>query len=176
MRLGIIIAGLSATAFAILVDSIYGLWVFGLDIAYVVLFPELTCALFVPFTNTYGALTGWVLGLVFRLGGGEPVLRIPPLIKYPHYDACSERQLAPFKTIAMLVCLLSILVVSFITEKLFTHGVLPEKADVFKCYEDDFSMTYTACKVEIKGREDNGEDDDNMNRIDMHKEQETSMI
>jgi len=43
---------------AIYIKSIYGLFVLCADFVYVVLFPQLTLVLYVPWINTYGAALG----------------------------------------------------------------------------------------------------------------------
>jgi high affinity choline transporter 7 len=136
MRLGIVLVGAAASVMAIVVNSIYGLWYLCGDLVYVILFPQLTCALFLPFANTYGALVGWIIGLVMRLMGGEPLLGLPPLIKYPNYDEESGYQLTPFKTISMLISLTTIILISGLTHLCFTRNILSAKADVFHCYND----------------------------------------
>ena len=47
-----------ATVMAIFVPSIYGLFVLCGDFVYVLLFPQLTCTLFLSFFNTFGSLSG----------------------------------------------------------------------------------------------------------------------
>ena len=136
MRIGIILAGAAATVMAIVVQSIYGLWYLCGDLVYVILFPQLTCAIHLPFANTYGALAGWIVGMVMRLTGGEPLLQLPPLIKYPNYDEATGYQLTPFKTLAMLECLVTIIVVSGLTHLCFKKDCLPIEADIFYCYHE----------------------------------------
>jgi high affinity choline transporter 7 len=77
-------------------------------------------------------LIGYILGLFFRLAGGEAVLNIPVLIKYPYYND-ADGQLFPFKTLSMIISLTSVLVFSFVTNYLFKNEILPKKADIFKC-------------------------------------------
>ncbi|CAG2218516.1 CHT1 [Mytilus edulis] len=53
---------------------------------YVIRMPELTCALWFEKANGYGSLVGFIFGLLLRILGGEPVLSLPAVIKYPWYD------------------------------------------------------------------------------------------
>ena len=132
MRIGVILVGALATVVAIHVDSIYGLWSLCSDLVYVILFPQLLCAVHFKNSNVYGSITGLVMGLIFRLTGGEPLLGLPPAIKYPWWyeDDGVIYQNFPFKTLAMLISLICIVSVSLITHACFTNGILSEDMDV----------------------------------------------
>ena len=69
-----------ACVMAISVSSIYYLFLLCSDFVYVVLFPQLLCVLYVRWSNSYGSLVGYVIGLLFRLLGGEPGLGLSPTI------------------------------------------------------------------------------------------------
>ena len=62
MRGSILVVGALACWLGIAIKSIYELWFLSSDLVYVLLFPQLVSALFVPFTNTYGSSTGFVIG------------------------------------------------------------------------------------------------------------------
>ncbi|XP_045214983.1 high-affinity choline transporter 1-like [Mercenaria mercenaria] len=132
MRVSIFGVGILATVMGITVDSIYTLWFLCSDLVYVVLFPQLLCVIYLRWTNTYGSLAGYILGLFFRLAGGEEALNIPILIKYPFYDE-THGQLFPFKTLGMLITLTSIVAFSYLTKYLFEHAILHRKLDIFMC-------------------------------------------
>lgn len=113
MRVSVIFVGAAAVLMAILVQSVYGLWYLCADLIYAMLFPQLVCVIHLPnYTNSYGSLVGFCVGAFFRLSGGEPLLSLPPLIKYPWYDEESGYQLFPFKTMTMLISLVVIIAVS----------------------------------------------------------------
>ena len=114
MRLAIIVVGILATVMAISVRSIYGLWYLCADFVYVILFAQLVCVIYLPFVNAYGAMAGYVVGWILRLLGGEPLLGLAPVIVYPWYDSQSGYQLFPFKTLTMLISLLTIVVCSWL--------------------------------------------------------------
>jgi len=82
--------------------------------------------------NTYGSLLAYPVGFILRLGGGEPLLGLAPFIDYPgnNYPESSN---FPFKTFAMLITLLIILVVSYVTKYLFQNEILPPSADFLQC-------------------------------------------
>jgi len=133
MRVGVIACGAIATYIAIVVDSIYGLWFFCSDLVYVILFPQLVCVVYLPKANTYGSITGYILGLIFRFTGGEGLLNLPPVIKYPGYIEDHGIQNFPFKTMSMLISMSSIVLVSHLTHWLFTSKTISSKWDVLQC-------------------------------------------
>ena len=65
--------------------------------------------------NTYGSLFAYIVGMFVRLSGGENLIGLPPLIKYPWYDEEEEMQLFPFRTVAMLLSLSSLMLISLLT-------------------------------------------------------------
>lgn len=115
VRITIIFVAAGATALAISVNSVYTLWYLSSDLCYVIILPQLVCAVHIPYTEKWGSLAGFATGLVFRLAGGDKELGISPLIKYPYYDEKEELQNFPYKTLAMILSLISILLVSLIT-------------------------------------------------------------
>ncbi|OWF52133.1 high-affinity choline transporter 1-like [Mizuhopecten yessoensis] len=139
LRLTIVVVGTVGAVIALTVGSVYGLFILCADLMYVVQFPQLICVLWVKCANTYGSLTGFVIGLFLRVAGGEPFLKIDPWIKYPmHHEEYG--QLFPFKTFAMLCSLFAIIGVSYVTERLFTQGTLSKKFDIFRCYSEEKGM------------------------------------
>lgn len=83
MRATIVTLGIAAVWMAIKVQSVQALWFFTSDLVFVLLFPQLVSALFDPKANLAGSVTAFVVSLVLRLGGGEPLFGIPALIPYP---------------------------------------------------------------------------------------------
>lgn len=114
MRVAIVLVGTAATWMALTVASVYGLWYLCADLVYVLLFPQLLMALFSARANRRGALAGIAVGLVLRLGGGEPLLGLPAVIPYPFPDPVAG-SLFPFRTCAMLLSLATIWLVSALT-------------------------------------------------------------
>jgi high affinity choline transporter 7 len=113
IRKSVIIIGIGATLIALNAKSVYVLWYLSADLVYVILFPQLTCALFYKYANWYGAVSGFVIALILRVSGGEPMLGIPALIQYPMVE--DGISLFPFRTTAMLAGLITIIVVSYVT-------------------------------------------------------------
>ncbi|XP_006114620.1 high affinity choline transporter 1 isoform X1 [Pelodiscus sinensis] len=132
MRITIFLFGASATAMALLAKSVYGLWYLSSDLVYIIIFPQLLCVLFIKGTNTYGAIAGYLFGLVLRITGGEPYLYLQPLIFYPGYYADKNNiyiQRFPFKTLAMLTSFFTNIAISYLAKYLFESGSLPPKLD-----------------------------------------------
>ncbi|KAK2905522.1 hypothetical protein QQF64_034091 [Cirrhinus molitorella] len=141
MRITIFVFGALATAMALLTGSVYGLWYLSSDLVYVIIFPQLLCVLFVKGTNTYGSVAGYIFGLLLRIGGGEPYLRLPPFIYYPGWQTREKEQRLtreverfveqrfPYKTVSMLASLLSNAAFSYVAKYLFESGTLSPKYD-----------------------------------------------
>ncbi|XP_055493073.1 high-affinity choline transporter 1-like isoform X1 [Leucoraja erinacea] len=136
MRGAIILFGGVAAGMTWLSNSVYGLWYLSSDLIFVLLFPQLLSVLFIKGSNSYGCITGYIFGLILRVGGGEPYLRLQPFICYagcyldiqfPGGPIYVQR--FPFKTMSMLSSLLINLSVSYLTKYLFNNGMLPRKLD-----------------------------------------------
>lgn len=132
MRAAIIGVGILATVMGITITSIYGLWFLCADLVYVILFPQLVCVVYLKGTNTYGSLSGYLMGLMFRLLGGEPLVGLPPGIQYPGYTE-EFGQKFPFRTLSMIISFSTILLVSYPARYIFENGLLPKHYDVFQC-------------------------------------------
>jgi high affinity choline transporter 7 len=118
VRAAIIALGIAATCLAVQVQSVYALWYLCADLVYVVLFPQLVLGLYCRRMNAVGALTGSAVALFLRVGGGEPLIDLPPLLNYPLNDPDAGVQF-PFRTSAMLVGLTTAVVVSRCTLRWF---------------------------------------------------------
>uniref|UniRef100_A0A8C5M7R6 High affinity choline transporter 1 n=1 Tax=Leptobrachium leishanense TaxID=445787 RepID=A0A8C5M7R6_9ANUR len=132
MRITIFVFGASATAMALLAQSIYGLWYLSSDLVYIIIFPQLLCVLFIKGTNTYGSIVGYVFGLFLRISGGEPYLYLQALFCYPGCYADRNGiylQRFPFKTLSMLASFVANISVSYLVKYLFEKGTLSPKLD-----------------------------------------------
>lgn len=132
-RVSVLCVGTIATVMAIFVPTVYFLFIFAADIVFVIMLPQLICVVHLKNTNTYGAILGYVVGLVLRIGAGEAFLSLPAFIKYPFYDE-NDGQLFPFRTFAMLTSFVVIVFVSFVADILFRKNILPKYMDFFKCF------------------------------------------
>ncbi|KAK3085989.1 hypothetical protein FSP39_011797 [Pinctada imbricata] len=101
LRISVLVVGALGVIIAVNVRSVYALSVLSGDVMYVTQFPQLICALWLECGNTYGSLCGFLIGLTIRILGGEPLLRIPSIIRFPFYDEATDTQLFPFRTLSM---------------------------------------------------------------------------
>ena len=124
---------MAASALSLLVDSIYTLFALCSDLVYVILFPQLCCVVYLQGSNTYGSFLGYIVGLLLRVGGGEPNIGLPPFIKYPYYDD-TDGQLFPFRTLSMISSFVTIIVVSYSLKFLFEREIIPLKFDFLYCF------------------------------------------
>ncbi|KAJ3591687.1 hypothetical protein NHX12_006819 [Muraenolepis orangiensis] len=163
MRITIFVFGSLATAMALLTGTVYGLWYLSSDLVYVIIFPQLLCVLFIKGTNTYGSVAGYVFGLLLRIGGGEPYLKLPPFIYYPgwvtqekihHLTGDVEhfvQQRFPFKSISMLASFLANIIFSYLTKYLFESGTVSHKYDFLDAVHSREVME----KTTLVGNQDN---------------------
>jgi len=133
MRIAVFGVGVAASALSLLVDSIYTLFALCSDLVYVILFPQLCCVVYLQGSNTYGSFLGYIVGLLLRVGGGEPNIGLPPFIKYPYYDD-TDGQLFPFRTLSMISSFVTIIVVSYSLKFLFEREIIPLKFDFLYCF------------------------------------------
>lgn len=128
IRFVIVTLGALAAVLALKVQSVQALWFFTSDLIFVLLFPQLACALFDPKANRVGSITAFCLSLILRLGGGEPLFGLPPTIPYPEIFAAllpgspqswynDGALLFPYKTLAALVGLIALPGVSRLSQR-----------------------------------------------------------
>lgn len=104
------------------------------DLVYVILFPQLLMVVhFKNHCNTYGSLAAYIVAFFVRLSGGEPVMHLEPFIYYPGWDEETKTQLFPFRTMAMLISLITLVGVSWWTKWVFETGRLAPGYDIFRC-------------------------------------------
>lgn len=135
LRAAIVVVGVLATVVGLTVESIYDLFHLCSDLVYVCLFPQLLCAVHVPWVNTYGSAAAMLVGMIFRLTGGEPIIGLPAAIKWPMYDYKKDKQLFPFRTFSMLLSLGTLLLGSHIANVLIKNGTINQMNDYFKVIE-----------------------------------------
>lgn len=134
MRVGIGVVGVLSTVMALTIPSIYGLWSMCSDLVYVILFPQLLMVVhFKEYCNTYGSLAAYIIAFIVRISGGEPLMGLPALIHYPGYDEETNTQAFPFRTMAMLMSLVTLIGVSYGTQVAFLTGRLAPGYDFFRC-------------------------------------------
>ncbi|KAF2348984.1 Sodium/solute symporter [Trinorchestia longiramus] len=135
MRVAIVAVAVMASGIGIAINSIYYLFKLCGDLVFVILFPQLTMVVhFGKYINTYGSFVGFCIGFTVRLLGGEPYIHVPAVIHYPFFDYENGVQNFPFRTMAMLCSLFSIIVFSALAKILFQKGIIPSRYDVCECF------------------------------------------
>jgi len=122
LRTTIVVSGTAATIIALQVKSVYALWYLNCDLVYITLFPALTAALFYKKSNRFGIYAGIFVALLLRALGGLPEFDLPPIfdygMAYENPETGSVSTLFPFRTFAMVCGLLTIMLVSRLTQKM----------------------------------------------------------
>lgn len=83
IRITVVVVGVVGTSITFFTNSTLVLWILGADISYTLIFPHLVCVLFVEVTNAYGAMVGYVIGLIVRILLGEYAVRLPVVLHLP---------------------------------------------------------------------------------------------
>ena len=109
------IIGIAATILALNIQSVYELWFLCSDFVYCLLFPPLVCALFDKKANAIGVVAGFTVAFILRFGGGDMTLGLPILLPYPMIE--NGVVLFPFRTLAMVSGLFTIILVSRLTQQ-----------------------------------------------------------
>ncbi|XP_040894295.1 high-affinity choline transporter 1-like isoform X2 [Toxotes jaculatrix] len=138
IRVSVLLVGLAGTGLAFGDDSVFALWLVNGDLLYCVILPQLICVLHWHYANTYGAISGYVVGLLLRGLSGEPLLGIPPVILYPGWreEDGVITQYFPYRTLAMLSSVISITTVSWLVELGFCHQLIPQSWDFLGVFEE----------------------------------------
>ncbi len=127
LKRAIWIIGVTATLIALQIKSVYVLWFLCSDLVYTILFPQLVTSLFDSKANRYGSMAGLAVSFILRIGGGEPALGIPRMIDYPMIT--DGTIMFPFRTLAMVSGLLTIIVVSRLTQTQNPPRALSKQTD-----------------------------------------------
>lgn len=130
IRISIFFVGAIACLVGLTIKSIYKLFSLCSDLVFVILFPQLVGAVYIPWVNTYGSACGFILGFFFRIASGEPFIGLPAIIEYPMFK--DGKQGFPFRILCMSISAVTLLSVSALTHWLFFTGKLDRKYDIFK--------------------------------------------
>lgn len=127
-RIGILALGCFSLLIGVLLPNLRISFFLCFDWIYVLLFPQLLAALYVPWVNSYGSIAALLMGLFFRLTGGNCPTGLSALIEYPLFR--NNEQYFPFRTLAMMTSFLTLLVVSYVLNRLFSWGYISRQYDV----------------------------------------------
>ncbi|XP_014667888.1 PREDICTED: high-affinity choline transporter 1-like isoform X2 [Priapulus caudatus] len=135
-RGAVVVVGGVACAISLTVTSVLGMFVIAADVVFVALLPQLVAVVYCTegAANTYGSLAGLVVAVLLRLGAGEPLLGLPPLIYYGALYDAELGHLFPYRTFAMLASLATIVAVSSAAWWLFVTRGTSRRWDVLGCF------------------------------------------
>ncbi|MEX0676559.1 MAG: sodium:solute symporter family protein [Pirellulales bacterium] len=141
IRHSILALGVLAAVLALRAQSVQQLWFFTSDLVFVLLFPQLVYALYDPRANRVGSICAFVVALVLRLGGGEPILAIPQFLPYAEifaailpgapdewFDPARRATMFPVRTVAAAAGLVLLPLVSRLTARWDPPRPIPEPA------------------------------------------------
>ena len=141
IRISVLLAGLAGTGLAFSGKGILALLLLISDLSYCMIFPQIVSVLHCSCANGYGAAAGLILGTLLRLLSGEPVLHIPPVLIFPGWrkDELTGEilQYFPFRTLIMLLTLLTIVSSSLLARLVFTRHMLPPSWDLLGVLRED---------------------------------------
>uniref|UniRef100_UPI0037E8A1E3 high affinity choline transporter 1-like n=1 Tax=Semicossyphus pulcher TaxID=241346 RepID=UPI0037E8A1E3 len=138
IRISVLLVGLAGTGLAFGDDSVFSLWLLSGDLLYCVVLPQLVCVLHFSCSNSYGAICGYIIGLLLRGLSGEPVLGIPPLLLYPGWreEDGVITQYFPYRTLAMVSSVICIVSVSWLMGLAFCHQLIPRSWDILGVFDE----------------------------------------
>ncbi|KAM4572939.1 high-affinity choline transporter 1-like [Odontesthes bonariensis] len=138
IRVSVLLVGVAGTGLAFGDDSVLALWLVSGDLIYCMIFPQLVCVLHFNYANTYGAISGFVVGLLLRLVSGEPLLGIAPFLLYPGWREENGviKQYFPFRTLATLCSVISIITVSWLVDLSLRRQLIPQSWDFLGVFKE----------------------------------------
>lgn len=169
MRGCILAAAIVSTLIAIFSTTVLGLFILCSDMMYVVLFPQLTSVLWLPWSNAYGCVAGFFLSFLMRMLCGETLIGLPAAIHFPLYDEVTKTQNFCYRTLSMLVGGLTLSLVSLLTNYIFMNGLIPERYDILKCR----LKRSVHMRITPKRFEENGDKCDNQQTIELISDPKT---
>ncbi|XP_068595698.1 high affinity choline transporter 1-like [Brachionichthys hirsutus] len=137
IRICVLLVGLAGMGLAFSGESVFALWLLSTELLYCIILPEFICVLFFSCANSYGAICGYVVGLLLRLLSGESMLGIPPVLLFPGWreEDGVITQHFPYRTLAMLCSLVCILTVSKMMEVGFRQHLIPQSWDLLGVFK-----------------------------------------
>ncbi|XP_068595345.1 high-affinity choline transporter 1-like [Brachionichthys hirsutus] len=138
IRICVLLVGLAGMGLAFSGESVFALWLLSTDLLYCIILPQLICVLHLSCANSYGAICGYVVGLLLRLLSGESILGIPPVLLFPGWreEDGVIIQNFPYRTLAMLCSLVCIITVSKMAEAGFHQRLVPRSWDLLGVFKE----------------------------------------
>ncbi|KAJ8268079.1 hypothetical protein COCON_G00132510 [Conger conger] len=132
IKISVVVVGLAGMGLAFLEDSVVPFWILSTDVVYTGILPQLICVIYFPISNTYGAVGGFIVGLMLRVLSGEPLFHLPPAIHFPGCKLIDGVyvQHFPYRSLAMLLSLCATILISYVTSLLFERSILPKRWDL----------------------------------------------
>ncbi|XP_068170148.1 high-affinity choline transporter 1-like [Antennarius striatus] len=142
IRVTILLVGLAGMGLAFKGESVFALWLLSTELLYCIILPQLICVLFFGSSNIYGAVCGYIVGLLLRLLSGEPILGIPPVFLFPGWreEDGVITQYFPYRTLAMLCSLICIITVSKTVEVGFHQRLIPQSWDLLGVFKENIEV------------------------------------
>lgn len=152
IRGSVVVVGLAGTSLTFMDNSVLMIWLLRSDLTYTLMLPQLVCVLFFDISNGYGAVLGCITGMLLRVLCGEPLLGIPPVLRFPGCTLVNGVyiQHSPIRTICMLSAVVSILLFSYLASVVFSRGLIPEKWDIFDLKAQHSIQTQGGAKSNIR--------------------------
>jgi len=133
-----------STTLAIKYKSIYELFVLCGDFTYVILFPQLVLVLYWSKSNTYGAISSFLVSLMLRLLVGDKYLGLPAVISFGTISSpCPTMEdpalvcqgELPYRTIVMLIGLVVHILISGLVHVIFCFVKISLRWDFLHCFQ-----------------------------------------
>ncbi|XP_068169537.1 high-affinity choline transporter 1-like [Antennarius striatus] len=137
IRVAILLVGLAGMGLAFKGESVFALWLLSTDLLYCIILPQLICVLHLICANSYGAICGYIVGLLLRLLSGDSILGIPPVLLFPGWreEDGVITQYFPYRTLVMLCSLICIITVSKMVEVGFHQQLIPQSWDLLRVFK-----------------------------------------
>ena len=128
---------IGALMLVLFVRPIYDIWSFSVSLVYILVFPQIMVALYVKFSNGFGSMCAFTVGIVLAFLSGDDSIGLPAVIKYPFFDELKNRQNFPWKTMLVIISVIIHIVISALTSLWVKQGCMAECCDALGSKELD---------------------------------------
>nr|XP_057932472.1 high affinity choline transporter 1-like [Doryrhamphus excisus] len=157
LRVSVLLVGMAGTGLAFNKNSVLALWLLASDLLYCIVSPQLFCVVHLHFVNSYGAISAYIAALLLRVLSGEPALGIPPVLLYPGWreDQGVINHYFPYRTLIMLISLVTLTLVSWLAELAFARHLVPQSWDVLGVFDKKMEAVEEEIPMQISNEENN---------------------